>query len=226
MSAPDVPLNTRRPRQPGRAALSGLTLLEMLITLVLVGAVSGLLLQTLNTIVGLESRLDELRGETEERLLQRYWVQQLLETTVPARMAASRRFVGEPLGLSAWVADPPWPQVAGPLWTELRLREHAGAWALEARTAGLPTWVVATGLEPGAFEYLVETDDGDLEWRPNWTPTDYGLEQFEAGRRQAEATVPRAIRLRGAAPWLELLVVVRATRNPQLSRAQLERLDP
>lgn len=196
---------------------SGLTLLEMLVTLVIIGLASTMVIQSIFSIAQFDQRLQEWQGEDAEQALKRLWLQQALMSVVPSRQIEEKHFSGEPTGFRAWVVNPPWPEQAGPIWVEISLRQETNnRWSLIATSQGLSEWTLASDLQQGQFDYLVATDSG-ISWQSQWTAPQFD-EDIAMMQQQAPLAVPYAIRFRGGAGWLDQTVLITATRNPQLSQ--------
>lgn len=187
----------------------GFTLVEMLVTLVLMALVSGLLWQALATVAQLEGRLERTRTLSNGDQLRRAWVEQALLGVMTGTDGDPLRFTGSDRRLSAYTSMPPWPGSLGPEMMTLEIERDAKGQRLLARSSGraapLELWRW-TG-ESGAFNYL----DAAGNWLEAWPP---------AGARQA-GPLPAAIRLRGPLGGPVLVPVV-TTQGPMLRQQDLQ----
>jgi len=214
---------------------SGLTLLEMLVTLVLFGLISLLLWQALAQLAVLEARLSDPRVLNDGPALQRAWVYHALAGTATSATGDAQRFSGRADRIDTWTTQAPWPSAAGLERMTLRLVTRGeGA---ERTTEVQAARALAVALSPlgaddlvslpldagtpgqaavlwrwegeGRFEFL----DAARQWVSTWPP---------AGARSGDlaTALPRAIRLLGA-PGGPLLAPVVATQSPMVRRADL-----
>ncbi|HMN77387.1 MAG TPA: prepilin-type N-terminal cleavage/methylation domain-containing protein [Burkholderiaceae bacterium] len=186
----------------------GFTLVEMLVTLVVVGLVSSLLWQALAAVAQLEGRLERTRTLTNDDQLRRAWVEQALSGVMAGADGDPAKFSGAASRLSAFTTMPPWPGSLGPEWMTLELDENQQGQRLLARRPGSDTplelWHWAG--KGGQFAYL----DSSGNWHEHWPPR---------GARQTQA-LPSAIRLRGPIGGTVLVPVV-ATQGPMLRQQDL-----
>lgn len=186
----------------------GFTLVEMLVTLVLVSLVGSLLWQALATVARLESALARTRALGDDDALRRVWAEQALAGIMTGATGDPVDFRGSADGLSGYSTMPPWPGTMGPELTTLALA-NAGesAQRLMARRPGdapeLELWRWPG--RDGRFDYL----DADGRWHARWPPA--------PGR---QPSLPRAVRLVGPASG-PLLVPVLAVQNPMLRQQDL-----
>ncbi len=197
----------------------GFTLVEALVTLVLVSTVVSLLWQALGLLARWESGVLQQRLDGGEQRLRRAWVEQSLWGAVSGASGDAFRFVGDALHLRTYTTAPPWPATLGPDAMELRLSTlpEGGGEVVATRLADgmrfpLWRWHGERGEPPPAWSYL----DADGRWHASWPPSDL---QDETPVAQ-QLRLPRAIRLTGPQPGL--LVKVQATRNPMLQRRAVD----
>ncbi|MCX2865116.1 prepilin-type N-terminal cleavage/methylation domain-containing protein [Paucibacter sp. PLA-PC-4] len=158
-------------RAQARASVLGFTLLETLVTLVLVSIVAALMSQGLFQVARIEVLLQgqQLVGQMET--LRRIWVQQCLEGLMPGLQETPDRFRGDQRQLSGISSLVPLADSVGP--TRLRMFIHFNDQngRSEVRLA-----VGADGVESvvlidwagqrGAWRYM----DAAGEWQPQWPP--------------------------------------------------------
>lgn len=204
---------------------SGFTLLEMLVTLVIVSVVTALLWQALALTARIEQSLAGAQQTAQDQRLRAAWVQQALSgLAVPPGAAVALR--GSATRIEAVTSAPPWPAAAG-------LESMVLEWRTpDPETAGWQRLVAhrpATGevFDLGAWDASLRFDylNADGRWVASWPPA--GLaEQAESAQRP----LPRAVRLAPAgAPAADgpsgvdvIVVAPQATRNPMLARAQAQ----
>ncbi len=228
---------------------AGFTLVEMLVTLVVVATVTTLLWQALALTARLEQSLTRAQQDGRDVHLRDAWLRLALEAlAVPPGTDEPLR--GSTQGLAAVTTAPPWPGSPGPEPFALELRPETetepgsqppgtGAddngplrlWALRPATG--ETFDLGPRPAGTRFEYL----DAQGQWLTAWPPAASLSTPPEAVQRP----LPRAIRLAGAerpAGWaataqapgtaqtpvphtpMVVLVAPQATRNPMLNRRQ------
>lgn len=187
----------------------GFTLVEMLVTLVLVALVSGLLWQALATVAQLERQLARTRTLSSDDQLRRAWIEQALAGTMAGPQGDPVRFSGRDMRLSTYTTMPPWPGSMGPELMTLELERSGGGQRLIARRPGVDASLELWRWEgeAGRFDYL----DASGNWRETWPPT---------GSAAADL-LPAAIRLRGP-PAGAVLVPVTAGQGPMLRQLELQ----
>ncbi|MCD0420815.1 prepilin-type N-terminal cleavage/methylation domain-containing protein [Rubrivivax sp. JA1024] len=215
------PAEARRAR-PAR----GFTLLEMLVTLVIVSVVTTLLWQALALTARLEQSLARSSGEGGEMRLQQAWVRQALQgLAVPPGVAQPLQ--GDELRLRAYTTQPPWPDAPGPEAFVLEIQPSSDGqspWRLQAQREltgerlDLGAWPVDT-----RWRYL----DSAGQWHRRWPPADQ-----ERAIPTRQRPLPAIVGLTpmppsgsfgvsvAAPPGSVLLVAPAASRNPMLARAQ------
>lgn len=199
----------------------GTTLIEMLVTLVIVGFVAGLVGQALTQLSRIERLLEggQLRSMADS--VRAEWVRSAIESLLPGEAGSTDRLRGderELQGLSADVPMLPAPSLA-PLHLRLIYNEASGQTQLQS----LAPAVEQTGAEvesvvllswagrEGRFRYL----DAAGQWRDDW-PAGIGP--------QAKA-LPSVIALETGLPELRLVLAApRASETVLPSRRRLESL--
>ncbi len=192
----------------------GFTLMEMLVTLVIVALATGLVGQALFQATRLEQRMAHASTAGAQQTLQRVWLRRLLEGVLPKSRLSPDRLLGERdrvQGTSTTV--PAFPDDTAQRFmlrltrddgaTQLRLRRGADD---EGREELLLTW---RG-ERGAFHYM----DAQGQWHDRWPPP--------SGKVPA---LPTAIALEtGLQPVPVLVAGVLAQGEPPVLRRELEQL--
>lgn len=191
----------------------GFTLMEMLVTLVLVSLVSTLLWQALAQAARIEAQLADTRVLGEREALQRAWVQQALAGVASGPLGDRAGLEGREDRLESYTTMPPWPVASGLERMVLLLRpdDRSGSQQttlLAQREAAepVPLWRWEGN---GRFEYL----DPENRWQPQWPPGTTGA-----------PALPRAIRLLGPREGV-LWVPVLTTQNPMISRRDVPQDD-
>lgn len=182
----------------------GLTLVELLVTLVLMSLVGGVVAQMMGQSRRVEALLEQQSTATRLEGLHEIWLRETVEGALPSALGAPPDFVGHEQGFSVTTTMPPLAESQGPQ----RVRIELAGTELQVkaeRTQALTTLRLDLGRK-AAFEYL---DDAG-QWRPQWPPLDVG----------ALRTVPVAVRLlrEGRTP---LLMLPRASALGLPNRAQL-----
>lgn len=169
-------------RAPRTAA--GFTLLEAIVTLVIVSLLVTLLMQALGQSLRLRERLLHYAGETRRAALQEAWFRDSVAGAVADLPDALGPMRGGAESLELVSAA---PLGGGSLqrvrWT---LRRESGGFALHYADATWPDLVVLPGpLREAAFDYLDAQGQWQREWAPEWTPP-----------APAPPLLPRMVRLR------------------------------
>lgn len=165
MSGPDARAGRRR------AAQSGLTLLELLVTLAIAAAAAGVLAQAVWQTYRIESLLadDRLRGQTV--LLRTEWVRQALAGLQPGEASGRGSLRGEARELSGVTTNPIATEAAGFGALRLRLQFNAetGETELAAEMPGAERSVQVLLRWPGdsgRFLYLGAKWTVETRWPP------------------------------------------------------------
>lgn len=179
----------RCPRQPARSA--GFTLLETVVTLIIVSLLVATLMQALSHALGLRTRILRVQSEARLDLLQEAWFRE----TVGAAQADLDDAMGGMEGRrDALAYATPIPLVAnGMARVRWWLQDDGSGLALHYADPGTDGMVVVAGpLEGASFAYL----DRAGEWHAEWSPAPDAAERL-----------PRLVRfeaqtLRGRLYWL------------------------
>jgi len=190
---------------PVMARVRGFTLLEILVTLVIVSLLVTALMQALGHSLGLRNRLLRLQAETRLESLQEGWFRESVGAAVPDAKHAGGEFDGKFDRLS-FVSLAPLAS-AGPARVTWTLRKVPGGSALHYADIATLDWRIIPGpLTDAAFEYLDAKGAWVREWKPIATE---------------ELAMPRLVRFsantaKGRLHWLVPLPVERL--RPELSR--------
>lgn len=76
----------------------GMTLLEVLVTLLIVGMVAGLAAQGLQQLARVERMLEEVGAEGQQRMLRREWLRGLIAAALPEQINTPLQFAGDAAG--------------------------------------------------------------------------------------------------------------------------------
>ena len=199
----------------------GFTLLEMLVTLVVVSLVAGLLGQALFQLSRIERLLEGGRLSSMADAVRANWVRSAIESLLPGEEGSSERLLGSERELEGLSADVPMLPAPGLAKLHLRLEFDAAAgatqlqllesFASQGQDAREPVVLLSWPGREGRFRYL---DDTGL-WHENW-PLPF---------KSSASGLPRAILLETGLPTLPAFVAVtRASPVPALTRRQVESL--
>lgn len=197
---------TVRPFPPRSRRVSGFTLLEAIVTLVIVSLLVTVLMQALSHALSLRTRLLRFQGEARVDFLQEAWFR---ETVAGAQVDLGDALGGIEGTSQSLAYATPAPLVAEGM-ARVRWWIEPGAQGGEslhyADSAAADIVIVAGPLEQASFSYL----DHQGEWHREWKP-----------EKDAEETMPQLVRfearsLRGTLYWLVPLVT--DTRPPESFR--------
>ncbi len=199
-----------------RHCQQGLTLLETLVTLVIVSMVAGLMSEGMYQLGRVEQRLGT--GQMQARLdrLHLVWVRQALEGLIPSARDAADGFQGGARTLRGLSGMLPQPEPMGPMPMQLSLSYRAEAGLTELTMtanydgAGTKPVVLARWHgDAGRFSY----QDENGEWRSDWPP---------AGT--LGAVLPRAIAIQRDGEQVLLVVAPQASAEALGIRVDLNKL--
>lgn len=165
----------------------GFSLLEAMVTLVIVAMIMALLMQSLVYVLGLRERLLRHEADARTAALHEQWFRESVASALGDAPDGAQPFAGSAEGFRMLGADALRSGAGAVLaW---RIVDAAGRRHLEYVEEGEAVVVLADGLEEGRFEYR----DLAGRWHEAW-PVE-GL---------PDEHLPRAVRLnarRGDAPW-------------------------
>jgi prepilin-type N-terminal cleavage/methylation domain-containing protein len=192
---------------------SGFTLVEVLITLVLLGMVAAVVFGGLRQIFEARIRLRPYLDLSQETTLVAGWFRQTIDALLADYDEGEHRFAGTAMQISGLTTSP----LIGPPGTPTAFR-----WSLKYDAARDVT-ILEYGERPtetmeivrwigrnATFTYYGE----DQKWHPNWPPLD-------ADQSKSTPQLPRLVRLSGAMRGLEPMIVAApraAPVPPQLRR--------
>lgn len=172
------------------AAERGFTLLESVVTLVIVSMLTAMLMQALTQSLDLRTRLLRVQGESREMLLQEAWFRESVAgAQPPTPRERSDAFEAGADGFSYVTAAPLMAQGAARVrwWLE---DDEDGQLSLHYSDPVAGTWVVVPGpLREAEFAYLAEGAD---EWATHWSSA--GAGDLDSGRLPGEGVLPQALR--------------------------------
>ena len=198
-----------------RTRAAGLTLMEMLVTLVILAMVAGILGQALGQLSRIERLLEAGQLRSAVVSLRAEWVRDALAALIPGTREADR-LRGSARELRGWSSDP--PQLPAPGLGRLTLRVLTDERALESRLELLsdpgqdaaPVVLLRWPGREGRFVYR----DAQGHWGEQWPPMKDGA---------PAPGLPRALALdTGAEGPGFILAVPLASPDPQPGRAALE----
>jgi prepilin-type N-terminal cleavage/methylation domain-containing protein len=164
-------------RHRHRRAQAGFTLLETIVTLVVVSLIVVVLMQALQQALGLRTRLLRFERETRMSTLQEQWFRDTVSSAIPDLPDALGPIRGDAAALALVTAAP--LRGAGPERIGWSLQAEGSTQALIYAGADKAPVRVVGGLRDAAFSYL----DADGRWRNGW--------RQEEGR----PPLPRMVRL-------------------------------
>jgi prepilin-type N-terminal cleavage/methylation domain-containing protein len=158
-----------------RAPQAGLTLLEMLVTLALVGMLTSVLMQGMVLVGRIERQLDEGNLGSQANQLPIEWLRAALESALPTIPDSPERLIGRAEDLSFLTTSAPGLDLSGTASFRLTLRRDAASATthLELQridAKGVPkAWQVAQwdGMQ-GGISYL----DASGRWQSAWPPAE------------------------------------------------------
>lgn len=163
----------RRGRWVGAPSQQGLTLLEVLVTLVLVAIVAGVMSEGLFQVARIEQRLQGSQLPAQLERLHQLWLQQSLEGLMPGAKDSEERFRGGEKELSGVTTVSPADRALGPQPISLQLRFDPETGETEVRyrsgLAGAAQQAAVLAHWPGdrgSWRYL----DVKGEWHRQWPP--------------------------------------------------------
>lgn len=172
-----------------RRRQSGFTLLETIVTLVIVSLIVVVLMQALQQALGLRTRLLRFERETRMATLQEQWFRDSVSSAMVDLPDAFGIAQGDRDGFAMVVAAP--LQGAGPARISWALRRDGDAQALVYAGAGTGPLQVVRGLRDASFAYL----DAGGRWHDAW-------------KQEEKAPLPRMVRLEAATASGRLLWLV------------------
>jgi len=205
--------------QPCHRRPRGLTLIEMLVTLVIVSFVAGLVGQALFQLSRVERLLEGGQLNSMTDAVRAQWVRSAIESLLPGEPGSADRLRGSERELQGLSADVPMLPAPGLATLHLRLvyleargitqlqqfASQAAVGSADAEPVVLLSWPGRAG----RFRYL----DGAGEWRESW-PVDLG---------PAAPALPRAVALETGPDGSGLLIAAtRASEVPLPTRRQME----
>ena len=184
-------MSARTHAPPRRRAVGGFTLLEAVVTLVIVSMLVAVLMQALGHSLNLRARLLRVQGEARTELLQEAWFRDTVGAAQADLDDAMGGMEGEPDGLSNASMMP----LAAQGMSRIRwwLQRDGDGMSLHYSDSAASDVVVMPGpLQDAAFAYL----DHAGEWHDTWAPAPDAAERL-----------PRLVRFqartaRGTLYWL------------------------
>lgn len=197
----------------------GFTLLEMLVTLVVVSLVAGLLGQALFQLSRIERLLEGGQLSSMADTVRADWVRSAIESLLPGEQGSSERLVGSERELEGLSADVPMLPAPGLAKLHLRLEFDAATgntqlqlldtFAVPGQVTSTPVVLLSWPGREGRFRYLDDTG----QWHEDWP----------LPLASSSLALPRAIVLETGLPALPTLVsATRASPVPILTRRQVE----
>ena len=111
-----------RRTSPGALRSSGFTLVEMLVTLVILAMISGLLWQAMQQIGRIEGVMQSAGVESQRQVVRREWLRSLLESALAGQLNTVPQFSGDSNGMRLASAEAPDIPGLGAGLVQLRLK--------------------------------------------------------------------------------------------------------
>lgn len=199
-----------------RGAAGGFTLLETIVTLVIVSMIVVVLMQALQQSLGLRTRLLRHERAVRTAVLEEQWFRDSVRSAIADLPDAMGVMNGTPDTITLVSAAPlSGPGLASVRWS---LRPVDGGYALDYAEAGADAMTILPGpLVDAAFEYL----DGKGAWLDEWkvdtnAPSTPANEMAPA---VAPDQLPRMVRLRATTTSGRMLWLVPIAAEPRPPRA-------
>ena len=201
-----IPYSSVKRHPQGELCESGFTLVEVLITLILLAMVAAVVLGSLRQVIEARTRLRPYLDQSEETTLVASWFRQTIGALIADYDDGQHRFAGNAAEISGLTTAP----LIGPPGTPTAFR-----WSLKYAAAGEVT-VLEYGERPsetiqivrwvghdGTFAYYGE----DRKWHPTWPPLD-------TDQSESIAQLPRLVRLSGVPSDLVPMTVAAPRASP------------
>lgn len=147
---------------------AGLTLMELLVTLVIAAAATAILGQAMWQMYRIEAMLDEDRFRGQSVVLPVEWVRQALAGLLPGDATGNGRLRGDSRSLSGITSNPISSMGGGFGLLNLRLRfdDVPGLTYLELVEAGKSTVLLHWPGDTGEFRYIRANGQVERQWPP------------------------------------------------------------
>jgi prepilin-type N-terminal cleavage/methylation domain-containing protein len=201
-----IPYSSVKRHPQGELCESGFTLVEVLITLILLAMVAAVVLGSLRQVIEARTRLRPYLDRSEETTLVASWFRQTIGALITDYDDGQHLFAGTAADISGLTTAP----LIGPPGTPTAFR-----WSLKYDAAGEVT-VLEYGERPsetiqivrwvghdGTFAYYGE----DRKWHPTWPPLD-------ADQSESIAQLPRLVRLSGVPSDLVPMTIAAPRASP------------
>lgn len=170
--------------RPLPRAIAGFTLLEAIVTLVIVSLLVTVLMQALSHTLGIRERVVRFQGESRLETLQEQWFRDTVAAALPDLHDAYGPLRGDADEVDMLTLAP--LSGAGPRRVRWRLQPVDGGFALHYIDGDDDRVVLRGPLSGAAFDYL----DGPRGWRPSWSPeTGDGIVLPQAIRLRADTVI-------------------------------------
>lgn len=201
-------------RQRSPATTRGLTLVELLVTLLLVSLLGTLLVQSISFFAGRYDSVQRVAREAARTDMQQRWFAASVRGLVPEGVPA-RRFEGDPAAFKGTTLAPLEAPSGMPVVVRWRIAAGAGGTsAVGYAESGGPHRRVLARPQPLAFQYA----DAARDWHDRWPPA-----ATAAGARAdddvPEEWIPSQVRLL-AGRQVVWLASVDATPTPRVTQDQ------
>ncbi len=168
---------------------AGFTLLEAVVTLVVVSMLMALLMQALSQSLGLRTRLLRLYGESRQMLLQEAWFRENIATAQPPTIGTGDAFEGAADSVSFISAVPLVTGGSGRVRWWLA-QDEGGGMSLNYSDSAVKQLVIVKGpLRDARFSYASTDEQWMQQWRGE-VPDPAQLPSFDAQQAPGEPAAP------------------------------------
>ena len=196
----------------------GFTLVEVLITLVLLSMVAAVAFGSLRQVLEARDRLRPYLDRSQETTLVSGWFRQTIQASIADYDEGKHRFAGTASEVSGLTASP----LVGPAGTPtafhwvMRYDPNLDLTTLEYEESPKQTLRIAAwaGRE-GAFAYYA----GDEKWQPAWPPSD-------TDQGKSIPQLPQLVRLSGAPREVMPMIIAAPRASPVAPRPPTDLLGP
>lgn len=178
-------------RSPATSPSRGLTLVELIVTLLLVSLLGTLLVQSVSFFATRYETVQRVAREAARADMQQRWFVASVRGLVPEGVPA-RRFEGDPAAFQGTTLAP----LEAPSGLPVVVRWHiaadgAGGTAVGYAESGGPSRRVLARPQPLAFQYA----DAARAWHERWPPAPSAARTSAADQDAAEEWIPSQVRL-------------------------------
>lgn len=166
-----------------RRRMGGFTLLEAIVTLVVVALIMAMMMQALTQALGIRERVRRFQSESRISMLQEQWFRDTVSAAIADLDDAYGPFTGDGRGLDVLTLAPLGRK--GLQRVQWKLMPVAGGYALHYLEGSRDLIVVPGPLRAATFEYM----NADGRWQHDWKPSPGDVHVLPRGvRLQADTS--------------------------------------